>query len=29
MNDIYNNLETVSFYVNNNEVYALTLSDLK
>lgn len=29
MNNIYNNLETVSFYVNNNEVYALTLSDLK
>ena len=29
MDDIYNNLETVSFYVNNNEVYALTLSDLK
>ena len=29
MNDIYNNLETVSFYVNNNEIYALTLSDLK
>lgn len=29
MNDIYNDLETVSFYVNNNEIYALTLSDLK
>lgn len=29
MNDIYNNLETVSFYVNNNEIYALTLSDIK
>ena len=26
---INKNLETVSFYVNNNEVYALTLSDLK
>ena len=29
MNDIYDNLETVSFYVNNNEIYALTLSDIK
>ncbi len=29
MNDIYKDLETVSFYVNNNEIYALTLNDLK
>lgn len=29
MNDIYNDLETVSFYVNNNEIYTLTLNDLK
>ena len=29
MNDIYNDLETVSFYVNNIEIYALTLNDLK
>ena len=29
MNDVYKDLETVSFYVNNNEIYTLTLSDLK
>ena len=29
MNDAYDNLETVSFYVNDNEIYILTLSELK
>lgn len=29
MNNIYNDLETVSFYVDNNEIYTLTLSELK
>lgn len=29
MNDAYDNLETVSFYVNDNEIYTLTLSELK
>lgn len=29
MNDVYKDLETVSFYVNNNEIYTLRLSDLK
>lgn len=29
MNNVYKDLETVSFYVNNNEIYTLTLSDLK
>lgn len=28
MNDIYDNLETVSFYVNDNEVYTLNISDI-
>lgn len=28
MNDVYNNLETVSFYVNDNEVYTLNISDI-
>lgn len=29
MNDVYNDLETVSFYVNDNEVYTLILSELE
>lgn len=29
VNDAYDNLETVSFYVNDNEIYTLTLSELK
>lgn len=29
INDAYDNLETVSFYVNDNEIYTLTLSELK
>lgn len=29
MNDAYDNLETVSFYVNDNEIYTLILSELK
>ncbi len=29
INDVYDNLETVSFYVNDNEIYTLTLSELK
>ena len=29
MNDAYDNLETVSFYINDNEIYILTLSELK
>ena len=29
INDAYDNLETVSFYVNDNEIYTLILSELK
>lgn len=29
MDNLYNDLETVSFYVDNNEIYVLTLSNLK
>lgn len=29
MNDVYNDLETVSFYVNDNEIYTLILSELE
>ena len=29
MNNIYDNLETVSFYVNNEEVYTINISDIK
>ena len=29
MDNIYNNLETVSFYVDNEEVYTLNVSDIK
>ena len=29
MSNIYNNLETVSFYVNNNEVYNVNIKEIK
>lgn len=29
MNDMYSNLKTVSFYVNNDEIYTLTLDKIK
>lgn len=29
MNNIYSNLESVSFYVDNNEVYSVNISDIK
>ena len=29
VNNIYNNLETVSFYVNDTEVYSLSINDIR
>ena len=29
MNDVYDNLKTVSFYVNNDEIYTLSLDKIK
>ena len=29
MNNIYDNLKSVSFYVDNEEVYTLNISDIK
>ena len=29
MDNYYNNLETVSFYINNEEVYTVNINDIK
>lgn len=29
MNNIYDNLESVSFLVNNEEIYTINISDIK